>query len=740
MLKWLSAKKAPAIDPARLIEEGLAFQREGRFVEARERYATILGAMPDHFDALFLTGLTHQSEGDQVQAIAAFDRAIAVNGDDAEVRSALAASFRLMQRWPEALTAYRAALDRAPERAEWWNDFGTALLDCGRHGDALAPLLEAARLDPERADIRFNLGNAWRIAGQLREAVAEYRECVARDPAFLSAWNNLGIAHHSLAQFGQAIECFERVVALAPDYADGVNNLGSALQGAGRPQEAISRFRRAIELDPRHPHASRNLAQALQELGSYAEAVAAYEDALARAPGEALRVRAATVLPVVPDSTEAIAAARQHLLDSVTALTERGVTLPNPERDIATVNFHLAYHGLNDRPIQQALSRLYLKACRSLGWERPAATRRGGERLRVGFVTRFLHDHSIGKTSRGLIAQLDRERFEVFSIHVPPVRDDTMARWIRAHSDHNLDLPTDIQPAREAIAALDLDVLFFQEIGMDAYTYFLAYARLAPVQCVSFGHPDTTGIPNMDWWVSSANFEPPDPSGHYSERLWQAQGIGTLAYYYRPQQPDDWPGRREFGLPEDRPLFFCPHSVFRLHPEFDAYLAGILEADPRAEILLLEGTQPAWVERFLARLARTAGPAMNRIRVLPLQRHERFLALMRAVDAVLDPICFNGMNNSLDAFSVGTPVVTFPHLFQRGRHTYGMYRHMGWTGCVAESRDHYIEIATRLGREPDFRAEASREIVARSAALYEDPQVVREFERFFQNAVAQARQ
>ncbi len=40
-----------------------------------------------------------------------------------------------------------------------------------------------------------------------------------------------------------------------------------------------------------------------------------------------------------------------------------------------------------------------------------------------------------------------------------------------------------------------LDILFYPDLGMTPLTYFLAFARLAPVQCVSWGHPVTTGIP-----------------------------------------------------------------------------------------------------------------------------------------------------------------------------------------------------------------------------------------------------
>ena len=306
-----------------------------------------------------------------------------------------------------------------------------------------------------------------------------------------------------------------------------------------------------------------------------------------------------------------------------------------------------------------------------------------------------------------------------------------MSTFIRNHADRNVILPRDLAAAREAIAALELDVLFYQDIGMDPFTYYLAFARLAPVQCVSFGHPDTTGIPNMDWWVSSANFEADAAPAHYSERLWLARDVGTLAYYYRPPAPTEPRSRDALGLPTGRALYFCPHSMFRIHPDFDSIIGLLLDRDPSAEVLMIESTQPNWTRLFSARLARTLGPAMARVRILPLQPHAAYLNLIQVCDAVLDPIYFNGMNNSLDAFAAGTPIVTMPHTLQRGRHTYGMYRRMGFTGCVARDPEDYVRIAQALRNEPDLRDAARREIAERRDVLFEEQQVVREFERFF---------
>src|SRR4029079_6999972 len=90
---------------------------------------------------------------------------------------------------------------------------------------------------------------------------------------------------------------------------------------------------------------------------------------------------------------------------------------------------------------------------------------------------------------------------------------------LRAACARTLAPPQDLAQARAAIAGEQLDVLVHADIGMDPFGYFLAFSRLAPVQRATFGHPDTSGLRNIDYFLSSALFEREDAQAHYSERL-----------------------------------------------------------------------------------------------------------------------------------------------------------------------------------------------------------------------------
>jgi predicted O-linked N-acetylglucosamine transferase (SPINDLY family) len=139
----------------------------------------------------------------------------------------------------------------------------------------------------------------------------------------------------------------------------------------------------------------------------------------------------------------------------------------------------------------------------------------------------------------------------------------------------------------------------------------------------------------------------------------------------------------------------------------------------------------------MARLRSSMPDVVDRVIVLAPMSHERFLGLLAVSDVVLDTPHFNGMNSSLEAFAVGTPIVTLPGRLQRMRHTAGMYAAMGITELCAASGDDYVRIALQVARDRDRRATYSRIIQEREAALFEDIRVVRGYEAFFNSVTAQ---
>lgn len=122
--------------------------------------------------------------------------------------------------------------------------------------------------------------------------------------------------------------------------------------------------------------------------------------------------------------------------------------------------------------------------------------------------------------------------------------------------------------------------------------YFLAHTRLAPVQIAWFGHPDTSGIPNVDMFVST-EFEVDGAEAHYSERLIRMSGLGA---YFPWMDTSDLPEvdelrasvREELHLADSTKFYLCAQALYKFHPMFDDALLAILERDKDAHLLILD--------------------------------------------------------------------------------------------------------------------------------------------------------
>jgi len=630
--------------------------------------------------------------------------------------------------------SYRQALVLLPTDAQAWTNLGCTLWKLGRLDEAESSLLRAVALQPNLMEAHNNLGGVLEARGQLEQAGERYRIAIGTDAARPEPHCNRGSVLHRLGRFEEAVAEYVSALKVAPLFADAWSNLGAALQSQGQLVDSEKCLRRAIEISPNHCKRLSNLADVLRIQGKFSEAIEIYRKALiADRDNVPQKVKLALAQEVIVESRDSAIARRAEVMKSLDTLMKQGVQLTDPHQEVGMTNFYFAYQGVNDIELQSLTAKFYLNACPRLAWKAPhcsaPAGSSDGRRLRIGFVSSSLFEHTIGKFYHGIIQKLSRERFEVVVVR-PPQDSDSIGDAIGRDADRNVEISYDLYTARERIAAERLDILFYPDIGMTPLTYFLAFARLAPVQCVSWGHPVTTGIPALDYFISAKTVEPDqDAQAHYSEHLILLDRLPS--YYWRPHHAATPFTRAEFGFPDDVRLYVCPQSLFKLHPDFDLVLATLLRRDPKARLLLLSGVHKHWDRLLAARLAKGFPDVVERVVFVPRIPQAQFFRLLMMADVILDPPFFGGGNTSYEAFAMGLPIVTWPGAFMRGRVTEGCYRQMGFTDLVADSLDSYVEIALRLANDGIWREQVKREIATRSQALYEDARVVAEMGNFF---------
>ena len=382
-------------------------------------------------------------------------------------------------------------------------------------------------------------------------------------------------------------------------------------------------------------------------------------------------------------------------------------------------NFLLAYQGEDDLQLQRRYADLLgamiaaadpaLREAPLLGLRSPLARQPGrGRKLRVGFVGKWFFSCTAGNYFERWITKLDAARFERFVYYTGHVSDEVTAR-IGKSAEHFSHLHNDVRSNAYRIRADELDILIYPEVGMSTSSYLLASCRLAPLQCAGWGHPVTTGNRAIDVYLSCAEMEPPDYQSHYSERVSLLDGIGVDV----AMPAVDMPGHRaDFGLPATGHLYFCPQSIFKIHPDMDEALATILERDNAAVLVFFQADSRAITMAFADRLTKVFAArsidAKGQIKFLPRLSTRVFRMVLKLADVVLDPFRWSGGGTSLDAFAGDVPVVTLPGRFMRGRQTAAMLRMLGAESLIAMNVDEYvrtaIEVATNRTMNRDLRA------------------------------------
>jgi len=230
-----------------------------------------------------------------------------------------------------------------------------------------------------------------------------------------------------------------------------------------------------------------------------------------------------------------------------------------------------------------------------------------------------------------------------------------MSETIEQTADKVVPLHKNLDKDWSIIAEEKLDILFYLDIGMDPYTYFLSFARLASLQAVTIGHAEASGVPNIDYFLSSKLTEPADASTHYTEQLIKLKNLST--YYYRPEAPKKAYFRNDFGLSEGPRLYLYP----QLHPGLDATLGELLRRDLDGLLVLIDDAKGGHLNNLLIeRFGRSLPDVTDRVTFIPKIPYEKFLGLQLFADVVLDNPFFSKTNSGLEAFDVNAAIVALP--------------------------------------------------------------------------------
>lgn len=394
----------------------------------------------------------------------------------------------------------------------------------------------------------------------------------------------------------------------------------------------------------------------------------------------------------------------------------------------------------------------------------PAAEQLGASsiaKIRICIISnKLIHYTSVFRDRIGIINNLDRRYFDVY-IGVYAKQEQVMANnpivWHFLENlyrtKHVIQLvPGDLAGNQRLIEAAKFHVILYADLGMLQDQTLLAHARLAPVQMVTWGHSDTSGNPEMDYYITSRYFENTQdlniPKSNYSETPILLKTSGT--YYYSPLKLVErflTPNARakfqtaeQLGFPRGALVIGCLQSFFKFNNDFEQVLATLLRRTAagigtvggkrgRPVYLALSNSIP-FNKVHLDKLNELFKDHIDRIVWFQNKGPDEWLNLVSVCHVMLDPFPFGGCNTSLEAFDFGIPVVCKPSNVVNGRFTRGFYEIMGvdLNMCCAATSEEYVDRVLRLLNDDHYYTAVSQSILKGKSRLFESPETVADYQ------------
>jgi len=617
----------------------------------------------------------------------------------------------------------------------------------GRVSDAILTLRGHIADHPGDATATERLALACHRSGDLPAAAAAFESLIRILPSSPAAATNLGSVLGQMRRYDEALLQFGRALRLDRHFVDARFNRAEILELRGRSIDALQDFRQVVETNPSHKLAWYRLGHLLVNAGRREEGQLAFDRAITLDPdyAEARWARTMSILPHAYDIGEAPATFYEEFSRSLASLDGWFADGRDASGHRAVGNqqpYYIVYHERNNREVLSRYGDLCARLMNAWYGAGPpgAGSGRAGP-IEVAIVSGNVHDHAVWTAiMRAWCRGIDRSRFRLSIVYTDTIVDGetTVAR---ASVERFVEGRRDLGAWVDAIAELRPDVLIYPEVGMDRTCIKLASLRLAPIQVAAWGHPETTGMPAIDYFLSAEAFEPEAAGDNYRERLVRLPNIGT--HYEALEVESVHVDLRELNLDPNRPIALCPATPYKFLPEYDWTFAAIARAAPKCQLVLVKDNIAPHLSELIARRFRAAFDAEkldyeHHVRFIERQSRPNYFSLMRQSSIYLDTIAFSGFNTAMQAFECDLPVLTVEGRFLRNRFASGILREMGLEELISVDAKAYVDNAIRLLTDPALLAATRTKIAERFPALLGRSDSIRALEDFLES-VAPAR-
>ncbi len=432
-----------------------------------------------------------------------------------------------------------------------------------------------------------------------------------------------------------------------------------------------------------------------------------------------INIRRILTIPSVYDGCDQQNRYREMIETHLDIIESKNLFPNEPNRSVAATPFFLAYHNASNKNILVRIANIMAKGCLQV----PKLTRKTfRKKPKIGLISQHFYSHSVMDFYENTLANFPKS-MHITMINISPFKIDATTKKIMARADEYYQLSTKHEEIIPFVLSCDFDMIIYPEVGMAPCIYYLAMLRLAPIQTLIIGHPETSGIATIDYFVSWKHFHQKNPVNEFSESVIQLDQF-PLCY----EVPKEVTNIKKYDLkiPNQSKLFFVPMMAFKLHPVFDQVIEAIIKNDPSNFVMIVRynNMEQVVVERLKKRLSN--GERSQLIVSNRLTKSEYFSVLDQA-NVILETFPFGGGNTMLQSLAIGTPYISLDSDFLRGSFGTGFYRYINEHRFIAKTIDEYIQLAIQTAYDPSIKAEFKKMVAKNHNKLFNNMSGSKEF-------------
>ena len=575
-----------------------------------------------------------------------------------------------------------------------------------------------------------------------------YEQIITWDEDNLDNYEILGYIYRDLGNNDQAELIFKHLIDAEPKNSNLYIEYSNLLLKQYRHHEIIDILQTAIKIFPQETKLYFSLVQILK-LNGQAEQAIFYAEKILQSKKDNIifALENTRILPILYKNESEINFYRQRFTNCLDEILDNLSLETESEKKIAldaissNTNFYLQYQGKNDLVLQRKYGQLVETIIKAnypeIATQSFTKLRQTNSRIKVGLISAHFRDHNGANWSLGWIKLLNRNKFIVNCYYLENIEDEFTKKF-QQYSDNFYICQGDSKAISAKIIEDNIEVLIYTDIGMNPQITKLAALKLAPIQCVTLGHPITSGLSTIDYYISRNLMEPENAVEHYTEKLVLLPNIGI--HIEAPKLPHQPKERSELGLENNSIVYLCCQSLFKYLPQFDYIYPVIAQQVNLAKFVFIEFPISQFInQQFKQRLEKIFAEYNLNYQdycvILPSLDEPGFMSLNLVANIFLDSFTWSGDNTARLAVACDLPVVSYPGEFMRGRHCYGILNMIDVKDTIANSESEYIDIAVKLGNNYQWRQEITNKIRANKHKLFNDLECIRGLEDFIINVV-----